>query len=107
MKDFIWKTDRASIREETENSTERELAIKLRADVPHPSVVTLTELILVVIRVGEAAVNRQRGRQGYIREKSLVDKLPVDLGVEVGGLLGIDWDWREDGGGIDPNTAKF
>ena len=62
MKDFIWKTDRASIREETENSTERELAIKLRADVPHPSVVTLTELILVVIRVGEAAVNRQRGR---------------------------------------------
>ena len=108
MEDLIRDIDRASICDETESSTKRKFPIELQAEILHPSVIILVKLVHVVIRIGGAAMKRQRGRYGYIREKSLVDTLPINSRIKGGGMFGIvDRDWREDSAGIFPNTAKF
>ena len=90
MKYMIRNIDRTLIREESERFTERKLAVELGADVLHPPKVTLREFVLIVVRVGGAAVDWYGDWSGDVCEKSLVDRSPVNAGIGVGdGLPGV------------------
>ena len=62
MDDIIRNADRTVIGHETESVTKRKLPIELGANILHASKITLAEYVLVVVWVGGASVNWQRGR---------------------------------------------
>ena len=98
MDDIVGNADSTITRHETENITKRKLPIELGADVLHSSKIALAEHILVVIWVGGASVNWERGRRGEICKKSPVDRFPINGRIGGGdGLLGVG-DRGEDGG---------